>query len=104
MKMIMAVMPRDQAEQILQALVAADHTATYVETRGGMLRQAQMTLFIAVEDEHLERVLGVVKETCRREPVIEEGEEKEGPAPMPVRPRLGGGVVFVWDIERSQTY
>lgn len=102
--MVMAVMPRDQAERVLQALVAADHTATYVATRGGMLRQAQMTLFIAVEGEDLERVLGVVEDTCRSEAVIEEPEGDERPAPMPVKPRLGGAVVFVWSIERSETY
>lgn len=104
MKMIMAVMPRDEAERILQALVAAKYTATYMETRGGMLRQAQMTLFVAVEDQALESVLTIIKETCGSEVVVEEEGETEGLAPMPVRPRIGGAVVFVWDVERSETY
>lgn len=104
MKMIMAIMPRDEAERILQALVAARHTATYMETRGGMLRQAQMTLFIAVDDEDLGRVLTIIEQTCGSEVVVEEDKEAEGPAPMPVRPRIGGAVVFVWNVERSETY
>ncbi|MBS3783240.1 MAG: cyclic-di-AMP receptor [Anaerolineae bacterium] len=105
MKMVMAVMPRGEAERVLQALVAADHTATYAETRGGVLRQAQMMLFIAVESEDLEHVLGIVEKSCRSEPRVEkvEGEEAAN-APMPARPRLGGAVVFIWDIERSETY
>ncbi len=102
MKMIMAVTRRDEVERVLQALVAADHTATFVETRGGMLRQAQMTLFIAVQDEDLEAVLSIVEESCRSESEIHQSEE-EG-RPMPVRPRLGGAVIFVWDVERSETY
>lgn len=102
MKMVMAIMPRDVAEGVLQALVAADYTATYLETRGGMLRQAQMTLFIAVEAEDLERVLSIVDETCHPEAVIESAEPSFGH--MPVKPRLGGAVVFVWEIERSETY
>ncbi len=104
MKMVMAVMPRDQAERVLQALVRAKYTATFAETRGGMLRQAQMTLFIAVEDEDLEGVLRIVEDSCRSDVVITEAEGEEGPAAMPVKPRLGGAVVFVWDIERSETY
>jgi len=104
MKMVMAIMPRGEAERVLQALVAAKYTATYVETRGGMLRQAQMTLFIAVEEEDLDRVLGIIENTCRSEAVVETVEEEEAPAPMPVKPRLGGAVVFVWNIERSETY
>ena len=104
MKMIMAVTPRDEAERVLQALVAADHTATYLETRGGMLRQAQMTLFIAVEDADLQKVLGIVEATCHSEITVEESEGETGPAPMPVKPRLGGAVLFVWEIELSETY
>lgn len=102
--MVMAIVPRDEAERILRALVAAKYTATYVETRGGMLRQAQMTLFIAVEEEDLDRVLGIIENSCRSEVVVEAVEEEEAPATMPAKPRLGGAVVFVWNIERSETY
>ena len=104
MKMIMAIMPRNEAERVLQALVAANLTATFMETRGGMLRQAQMTLFIAVEADQLERVLSIVESTCRSQPVVESAEGEEGAAPMPARPQLGGAVVFVWDIERIETF
>jgi len=104
--MVMAIMPRDEAERVLRALVAAKYTATFVETRGGMLRQAQMTLFIAVEEENLENVLSIIEDTCRSDVVVEEtdGEAKPGPGPMPIRPRLGGAVVFIWNVERSETY
>ncbi len=105
MKMVMAIMPRGEAERVLQALVAANHTATYVETRGGMLRQAQMTLFIAVASEDLEQVLSIVEKSCRSEPVVESVEEGGTvPPPMPARPQLGGAVVFIWDIERTETF
>ncbi len=105
MKMIMAIVPRGEAERVLQALVASNHTATYVETRGGILRQAQMTLFIAVKAQELEQVLSIIKSSCRSEPSVEsvEGEETSG-APMPAMPRLGGAVVFIWDIVRTETY
>ncbi len=103
MKMIMAVTPRDEAERVLRALVQAKYTATYGETRGGMLRQAQTTLFIAVAAQDLEEVLGIVKENCRSEAVIEEPEGEEA-RPMPAKPRLGGAVIFVWDLERTETY
>ncbi len=104
MKMVMAVTRRDDAERVLQALVAAEHTATYAETRGGMLRQAQMTLFIAVEDQDLEKVLGIIEDSCRSDVGIEEPGGEEEASAMPIRPRLGGAVLFVWDIERSETY
>lgn len=105
MKMVMAIMARDEAERVLQALVAANHTATYMETRGGMLRQAQMTLFTAVKAEELDQVLSIVENTCHSEPVVESVDEEETTAAsMPSRPKLGGAVVFVWDIARSESF
>jgi len=106
MKMVMAIMPRDEAESVLQALVTADHTATYLETRGGMLRQAQMTLFTAVEEENLDQVLKIVDRTCHSHAVVEstDPDESLSSAFMPAKPRLGGAVVFVWDIERAEMY
>jgi uncharacterized protein YaaQ len=104
MKMLMVIMPRDEAERVLQALVAANHTATFMETRGGMLRQAQMTLFIAVHDEDLEEVTDIIQASSRSEPVVRSVEGGAPSGPMPVRPRLGGAVVFIWTVERSETY
>lgn len=104
MNMVMAIMPRDEAERVLQALVAANYTATFVETRGGMLRQAQMTLFIGVVAEDLDEVLGIIEKKCRSEPVVESLEGEEAPVPVPTKPQLGGAVVFVWAIQRSENY
>jgi len=105
-KMVMAIMPRDQAESVLQALVSGGHTATFIETRGGMLRQAQMTLFIATEEETLDQVLSIINQTCRSPAVVESKESKElfAPGVAPSKPELGGAVVFIWDIQRSETY
>jgi len=104
MNMVMAIMPRDEAERVLQALVAANYTATYMETRGGMLRQAQMTLFIGVAAEDLDEVLSIIQKTCRSEPVVESVEGQQAPVPVPAKPQLGGAVVFVWEIQRSENY
>ncbi|MGD8243856.1 MAG: cyclic-di-AMP receptor [Anaerolineae bacterium] len=103
MKMIMAIIPRDQGESVLQALVAANHTATYVETRGGMLRQAQLTLFIAVQDEELEVVLDIIQGSCTSPPLLESDDAEAVSTPMPARPTLGGAVCFIWNIERTET-
>jgi uncharacterized protein YaaQ len=63
-----------------------------------------MTLFIAVQDEDLEKVTGIIQDSGRSEPAAKVVEEGSPVAPMPVRPRLGSPVIFIWDIERSETY
>jgi len=50
-KMVMSVIPRDEAEMVLAALINGGHTATFLETKGGILRQSQYTLFTAVKEE-----------------------------------------------------
>ncbi len=90
MKMVMAVVPRDAAESVLQELVAANHTATMTDSRGGMLRQAYQTLFIAVGESELQIVLDIVDPM---HPAQDSLGEEHGRHER-------GGVVFVWDIER----
>lgn len=106
MKMVMAVVPRDGAENILQALVNAGHTATISESRGGMLRQAQQMLFIAVEEESLELILSIIRDNCHLEVVVERGESEQAFSigHTPVRTQLGGAVVFIWELDRFETY
>ena len=64
-KMIMAVVPRDQAEQVLTALVTAGYTATVSDSRGGLMRQAQHIFFVAVPDRETEHVLSIIRQNCR---------------------------------------
>ena len=102
MKMVMAVVPRDETESVLQALIAAGHTATFTESRGGMLRQAQQMLFIAVAEDDLQAVLDIVQRSCHSQVTVEAGEQEDPfmPEPEPVKTSVGGAVVFVWDLEQ----
>jgi len=102
-KMIMTVVSHEEAQNVLDALVGAGHTATFLESRGGMLRQRQLTLFIAVDKEDLEKVLSMIKEHCHRKAAVESGGEGET-GPRAVTTQLGGAAVFVWDLDRFEIY
>ena len=104
MKMVMAVMPRSEAENILQALVTAGYTATYHETRGGILRQAQMTLFIATEEEKLQNVLHVIEKNCHSHVSVETTEKEAFAVTKSATTKVGGAVVFVWDLDKFEVY
>ena len=73
MKMVMAVVPRRYGDEALALLNNAGFTATYSETRGGMLRQSQMTLFIAARTRDLQPVLDIISEACPGDNVIHQG-------------------------------
>ena len=107
-KMVMAVVPRDQADGVMEVLIAAGYTATFTESHGGMLRQAQQTLFIAVKAQDLERILGIIREHCRTQVQVESDQEDLpggfGAMRQSVTTYIGSAVVFVWDLERFETY
>jgi len=97
----MAVVAREEAEQVLNTLIEAGHTATFMESRGGMLRQSQLSLFIAVDEEDLEKVLSIVHERCHRSVDVETCRTRRWTDSQSsrVRAQVGGAVIFVWDLQ-----
>jgi len=106
MKMVMAVVEREETARVLEALIAAGYTVTFNEGRGGFLRQARQTLFIGVEAVKLDDVLSIIKNNCRSHV---ESREAENESVLQMAPRrtfaeVGSAAVFVWDIDRFETY
>lgn len=110
MKMIMAVVPRKYGDDVLSSLINNGYTATYSETRGGMLRQSQLTLFIAVRSAELEKVLEIVSTACSEQTVVHRGfgltqtMEDDEPHLKNEGRVLGnsGAVVFIWTLDRYE--
>lgn len=100
-KMIMAVVPRDQANNLLECIVDAGYAATFTESRGGMLRQSQQSLFIMVDEEQLDDVLALFRGDCggshehRTFGDNDEVMEEAG---------ISGAIAFVWDIDQVETF
>lgn len=106
-KMVMVVTPQDEAEAVLRALIAAGHTATFSDSRGGVLRQTQQMLFIAVAEKELNKILSIIRDNCRTQVEVNAPQlaAKRLLSPIPhTTAKLGGAVVFVWDIEYFEVY
>ncbi len=107
-KMVMAVVSRDQSDRVLNNLISAGYGATFTDSRGGMLRQAQRMLFVAAEADRVEDVVEIIRQACRAKVEVSAHESYGDPD------RTGGGattttevgyaVIFVWDLERFETY
>jgi uncharacterized protein YaaQ len=112
-KMVMTIIEREEADNVLEALITAGHTPTiFGDSRGGVLRQARPTLFVGVQADKLENVLSIIRENCRSQVSLEsteasgaEGDESSvGRPPNLTFAEVGSAVVFVWDIDRFETY
>jgi uncharacterized protein YaaQ len=106
MKMVMAIVEREETPRVLEALIMAGYTATFNDSRSGVLRQARQSLFIGVDDARLDDVLGIIKSNCRSHVRTTEAVSE---TVLPTAPRrtvaeVGSAVVFVWDIDRFETY
>jgi uncharacterized protein YaaQ len=100
MKLVIAVVQRPDAGDLIEALTAHGHRVTRISSVGGFLRDANVTLLTAVNDHQVEPVLKLVREHCYTRtryvsplpPVAESGEFYP---PSPVEVQVGGATVFV---------
>ena len=106
-KMVMTIIEREESNDVLEALIEAGYTPTiFGESRGGVLRQARPTLFIGVSDDRLEDVLSIIRENCRSHVALAstDADAEVQQTPMRSFAEVGSAVVFVWDINRFETY
>ena len=93
---------------MLRGLIKSGFAATFMESRGGMLRQAQYMLFIALEEEREDEVLEIIRETCHSQVSIKKDESESSQTSPFILPeekaKVGGAVVFIWDIERVEMF
>ncbi len=106
-KMVMAVVSRDQSERVLDRLISSGYGATFTESRGGMLRQTQKMIFVAVEAEKVDDVVDIIRATYRTRVEVSDGAEPSvlstrQPVETKTTTEVGYAVVFVWDLDRFQ--
>ena len=100
MKLVLAVVQRQDAGELLDALTSQGHRVTRISSEGGFLREGNVTLLIAVQDHQIEPLIQTIREHCYTRtryvsplpPVAESGEFYP---PSPVEVQVGGATVFV---------
>lgn len=109
MKLVVAIVQSDDAGSLSDALREAGFQSTLISSTGGFLREGNATIFAAVDDNHVDRVLEIVRESCHMRtqfvnpmpPVMEPGELY---MPPPVEVQVGGATVLVQDIFRFEKF
>ena len=100
MKLVIAVIQRQDAVELLEAVTAQGHRVTRISSEGGFLREGNVTLLIAVNDQAVDPLLKSIREHCHTRtryvsplpPVAESGEFYP---PVPVEVQVGGATIFV---------
>jgi uncharacterized protein YaaQ len=104
MKLMIAVVQDKDAFRLMEKLVKAGYSATKLASTGGFLREGNSTFLIGVDDTDIDKVLDVVKNTCRAREQLVTPVTPVGPGesyvPYPVGIVVGGATVFVVDVDR----
>lgn len=64
MKMIVAILPDEDAESVNQALISSELCVTEIASTGGFLRQGSSTLMIGVDDESVDQAIQIINNNC----------------------------------------
>ena len=106
-KLVVAIVNPEDAGPLVDALLEREFRATRLHSSGGFLKQSNATVILGVDDEEVEEVLGIVRESCHSRtqlvnpmpPIMEPGEFF---LPYPLEVEVGGATVFVLPVERFE--
>lgn len=107
MKMIVAIVQDRDTASLLERLTAAGHRTTKLASSGGFLQRGNTTVLIGTEDGQVDRVVGLIRETCKaREHLVSAspipGAEGEAFTGVPTPVTVGGATIFVMDVDRFE--
>ena len=105
MKLIFAIVNRDDAGAVTQSLSRRGFSSTKLATTGGFLLASNVTLMIGVDEEKVEEAIDIVKEHShsRKQIIPATSEMNYGYYPsVPVEVTVGGATIFVVDIDRFE--
>jgi uncharacterized protein YaaQ len=106
-KLVVAIVHNEDAGALVDSLLQREFRATRLQSSGGFLKQSNATVIVGAEDEAVDDVLEIVRDTCTSRtqvvnpmpPIMEPGEFF---MPYPLEVEVGGATVFVLPVERFE--
>lgn len=103
MKLLITIVQAYDSDRLLRAVTSAGLSATKINSVGGFLRMANSTILTAIDEEHVSKVVGLVRETSQRRVEVKmdasEAEFSEWYAAGYHEVQIGGAVIFVMPMD-----
>ena len=103
MKMIIAIVSSDDANNVQKALIQAQHQATKLATTGGFLMKGNTTFLIGAEDEKISDIINIIgNHSKQRKKIIPNSVVSEFGmlSTTPIEVTVGGATIFVLNVEQ----
>ncbi len=109
MKLVVTVIHDRDKHRTMDALRNAGFKFTQVASTGGFLREGNITLLIGTEDEDLNGLLSLIRDSCKtREQYVNllppDTSQVGAFIPSPVKVLVGGAIAFVLPVERFERF
>ncbi len=104
MKLIMVIVNSEDSNRLVDKLAKNKVRVTKLASTGGFLRSGNSTLFIGTENEKVDDIIAIIKETCssRTQTVTAPSFGVNAGINMPMEVVVGGATIFVVDVDRYE--
>lgn len=102
MKMIIAIVSSDDANNVQKGLIKEHFQATKLATTGGFLMKGNTTFLIGADDEKVDEIIKIIgKHSKQRKKIIPNSIVNEFGmlATTPIEVTVGGATIFVLNVE-----
>ena len=110
MKMIMAIVGKDEEMETSAQLVAKGYFVTKIATSGGFLKRKHVTLMIGTEDEKVDQAISIIQKSAGERKTVKYTNLAAPSGPIspglnytvPINVDVGGSTIFVMNVERFE--
>jgi len=100
MKFIVAIINLDDVAGVMKHLTKGGFSSTKLTSKGGLLKEGNVTIFVGVENEKLNEVLGIIDKYSHSRTRLIQTPSLEGMDSPSTEVKVGGATVFVLDCEQ----
>ena len=105
MKLIFAIVNKDDSGSVSSALTRAGFSVTKLATTGGFLMAGNTTFLVGTEDEKVDEVIGIIGAHSKKRTQMVPSSASYGVGmytSFPVEVQVGGATIFVLPVDRFE--
>ena len=106
MKLVFAIVNKDDSSMVASALIRAGFPTTKLATTGGFLKAGNTTFLLGLDDDRVDEALEVIKKYSKKRTQMVASNVYGGSeyTTFPVEVTVGGATVFVTDVNRYEKF
>lgn len=102
MKLVIAIVQDEDSENLIRSLNENNFKVTKISSTGGFLKAGNVTILSGIEDEELDKFMGILEENSKTREVKRTIQPVNIPGqaliPVPITVKVGGATIFVTDV------